>query len=95
MILQIFAKYFQDTLYLGGISVEGQAIELATTVDESFQRDKGDGILGLAFGPLNSVTPSQVNTPVDNMIEQRDIPEVNQLCRTGALTLLGKSTFHL
>ncbi|KAF2458489.1 aspartic peptidase domain-containing protein [Lineolata rhizophorae] len=68
-----------DTLHLGGIDVENQAIELASDVSQQFLRSEGDGLLGLAFGTINTVQPQQVNTPVENMIAQGDIPKEKEL----------------
>jgi hypothetical protein len=68
----------KDTLDLGGLKVENQCIELATKLSSSFQRDPGDGLLGLAFSTINTVKrngrSSPQTTPVDNMISQGDIP---------------------
>lgn len=46
-------------------------VEVATHVSEQFLRDGGnDGLLGLAWPKLNSVSPRPVATPVENMISQ-------------------------
>jgi hypothetical protein len=63
-----------DTLTLGGLNVENQAIELAKTLSAQFAQGQGDGLLGLAWGSINTVQPTQVATPVENMITQQDIP---------------------
>lgn len=68
-----------DTLHIGGISVENQAIELATTASSSFTSGAGDGLLGLAMPSINTVTPTPVATPVENMITQKDIPASAEL----------------
>lgn len=45
------------------------ALELATSLSASFLTDGGnDGLLGLAWPKLNTVTPHQVATPMENMI---------------------------
>jgi hypothetical protein len=76
----------KDDLRVGGITVEGQAIEIAESIDPSFVSGAGDGLLGLAFGELNSVTPQKVKTPVENMIDQEDIPKNQELftCKLGS-----------
>lgn len=76
----------KDDLRVGGITVEGQAIEIAESIDQSFVSGAGDGLLGLAFGDLNSVRPQQVKTPVENMIAQNDISENQELftCKLGS-----------
>jgi len=79
-------KVVKDDLIIGGITVEGQAIEIADAVHPSFVSGAGDGLLGLAFGNINSVTPVPVKTPVDNMIEQKDISADQELftCKLGS-----------
>lgn len=57
-----------DTLTIGGLSIENQAIERAKQLSESFEQSSGDGLLGLAFGNINQVKPQPVKTPVENMI---------------------------
>jgi len=44
-----------------------------------FVEGTGDGLLGLAFGMINTVTPHRVQTPVENMISQEDIPKSSEL----------------
>jgi len=45
------------------------AIELATSISDSFLTDGGnDGLLGLAWPKLNTVKPHPVATPVENLI---------------------------
>jgi hypothetical protein len=49
-----------ESVTIGGLTVVGQAIELASDVSTEFQDDPfADGILGLAFTKLNHVTPTQ------------------------------------
>lgn len=54
--------------------MSGQSVELAQTISASFTDTAGDGLLGLAFGCINTVKPHPVHTPVENMISQTDIP---------------------
>ena len=68
-----------DTLRLGGINVENQAIELANTASQAFLQGAGDGLLGLAMPSINTVQPRPVATPVKNMITQKDIPASAEL----------------
>ena len=58
-----------DTINLGGLVINGQAIETAENMSKQFQTGQGDGLLGLAFGTINTVQPNQQATPVDNMIK--------------------------
>lgn len=44
-----------------------------------FATGAGDGLLGLAWGSINTVTPEPVATPVENMITQQDIPSNAEL----------------
>jgi hypothetical protein len=68
-----------DLVQLGGIKIQNQAIELAEQMATSFQQGAGDGLLGLAFGSINTVKPTPVQTPVENMISQQDIPQSAEL----------------
>ncbi|KAF2163650.1 hypothetical protein M409DRAFT_68265 [Zasmidium cellare ATCC 36951] len=68
-----------DTVRIGGLSVEGQAVELAENVSDSFIKSQGDGLCGLAFGTINTVKPSPVHTPVENMMMQGDVAREQQL----------------
>lgn len=68
-----------DTVTVGGLRVENQAIELAKTLSTQFQQGPGDGLLGLSFGSINTVQPTPVQTIVENMITQQDIPKTTEL----------------
>lgn len=68
-----------DTVNIGGLVIKNQAIELADTMSTQFVRGAGDGLLGLAFGNINTVQPTPVKTPVENMIAQEDIPQSAEL----------------
>jgi hypothetical protein len=57
------------------LTIKNQAVELANLLSTQFISDNGSsGLLGLAFGQLNTVQPTAVKTPVENMIAQSDIP---------------------
>ncbi|KAI9287151.1 rhizopuspepsin 4 precursor [Umbelopsis sp. AD052] len=58
-----------DTVNLGGFSIKSQTIELAKKISTSFSSDPIDGLLGLAFDSITTV--SGVKTPVDNLISQK------------------------
>ncbi|KAF2812043.1 aspartic proteinase precursor [Mytilinidion resinicola] len=68
-----------DLVTVGGLTIKAQAVELANKLSTEFQQGAGDGLLGLAFGTINTVKPRPVQTPVENMITQRDIPKAAEL----------------
>ncbi|KAJ2959734.1 hypothetical protein NQZ79_g4816 [Umbelopsis isabellina] len=57
-----------DDVTIGGLKITGQTIELAEQISSEFTSDPTDGLLGLAFDTITSV--SGVQTPVDNLISQ-------------------------
>jgi Eukaryotic aspartyl protease len=59
-----------DTINVGGLIIKNQAVELAKDLSSQFVSNTGDGLLGLAFGNINTVKPRRVRTPVENMIAQ-------------------------
>ncbi|KAF1993087.1 aspartic proteinase precursor [Amniculicola lignicola CBS 123094] len=68
-----------DNVTLGGLCVENQAIELASKLSPQFTKGAGDGLLGLAWGQINTVKPKRVQTPVENMMSQDDIVKDQEL----------------
>ncbi|KAL9589642.1 MAG: hypothetical protein Q9203_001565 [Teloschistes exilis] len=68
-----------DKVDVGGLVIQKQSIELAKTLSAQFSSGVGDGLLGLAYGSINTVTPKPVATPVENMIAQTDIPKTSEL----------------
>ncbi|KIW37441.1 uncharacterized protein PV06_10481 [Exophiala oligosperma] len=69
-----------DTLRVGNIAIENQAVELATALASSFKTlTTMNGFLGLSFTNLNKVKPHPVLTPVENMALQQAIPAKQQL----------------
>jgi len=68
-----------DNVTIGGLTIKNQAIELAKKMSAQFEQGTGDGLLGLAWGSINTVTPKPVQTPVENMIAQDDIPQSSEL----------------
>jgi hypothetical protein len=69
----------QDTVTVGGITIKNQAVECATDMSDAFSSGTGDGLLGLAFGNINTVKPKPVATPVTNMGNEKVIPPVCSL----------------
>lgn len=68
-----------DVVDLGGVKVTNQAVELANNLSTEFQSGAGDGLLGLAWSSINTVSPHSVQTVVSNMILQNDIPKGAEL----------------
>ncbi|CAK3818093.1 related to pepsin precursor [Lecanosticta acicola] len=68
-----------DNVNAGGLIVTNQAIELADTLSTQFAQGPGDGLLGLAFGSINTVQPKAVNTLVENMIAEDSIKKNSEL----------------
>ncbi|KAJ7121952.1 acid protease [Mycena crocata] len=65
---------YLDTVTIGGVSVPKQAVELAERMSRQFSSGEGsDGLLGLAWPAINTVSPKPVKTPVQNMIDQKII----------------------
>ncbi|GAW16252.1 hypothetical protein ANO14919_056750 [Xylariales sp. No.14919] len=68
-----------DTLIVGGLTVKKQTVEVADELSEQFVSNTGDGLFGLAFSKINTVQDSGMDdpqaTPVENMVEQNDIPK--------------------
>ncbi|KIW33282.1 uncharacterized protein PV07_00142 [Cladophialophora immunda] len=86
-----------DNIEIGNITVKNQAIELATKLSSQFTQDaSSDGLLGLAFGSINTVKPSAVQTPVANMIAQDDIPQNAELftCYLGSIKDANEESFY-
>jgi hypothetical protein len=48
-------------------------------MSDQFIQGAGDGLLGLAWGSINTVQPTPVQTPVENMITEQDIPQSAEL----------------
>lgn len=65
---------YTDVVNIGGTSVTGQAVELAETISSEFQSDPSDGLLGLAFSSINTVTPDQQQTFFANAESALDSP---------------------
>ena len=72
-----------DVVTIGGITVKDQTVELASQLAQQFAQGTGDGLLGLAFPSINTVTnngqAAPAQTPVANMITQGGVPKDAQL----------------
>lgn len=66
---------YTDKVTIGGLTVTGQAVEVAQEVSSSFSQESAtDGLLGLAFSSLNTVSPTPQKTLFDNAKSQLDSP---------------------
>ena len=66
---------YTDTVSIGGLTVPSQAVEVAQTVSSSFTQESAiDGLVGLAFSTLNTVSPDQQETFFDNAKSQLSAP---------------------
>lgn len=66
---------YTDKVSIGGLTVNTQGVELAQTVSSSFtQQSAIDGLVGLAFSTLNTVSPDQQKTFFDNAKSQLSAP---------------------
>ena len=62
---------------MGGLAIKNQAVECAKEVSSSFASGEGDGLLGLAFSRINTITPQEnAVTPVQMMNTEGVTPKV-------------------
>ncbi|OQE16136.1 hypothetical protein PENSTE_c025G08130 [Penicillium steckii] len=66
---------YKDTVVVGGVTASKQAVEAAKQISSQFQQDTdNDGLLGLAFSSINTVSPTPQKTFFDNVKNSLDEP---------------------
>ncbi|KAL3459066.1 aspartic peptidase domain-containing protein [Aspergillus heterothallicus] len=66
---------YRDTVTIGGIAARSQAVEAAQHISQQFLQDQNnDGLLGLAFSSINTVSPRAQTTWFDTVKSQLDAP---------------------
>lgn len=72
-----------ETVDFGGSTVERQAIGLATDVSGLLTQDVlSDGLVGLAFGTLNTIQPVPQKTFFENLVQDLDEPVMTVLLKS-------------
>lgn len=75
-----------ETVDIGGVTVTGQAVEMATQVSGSFVKDTANnGLVGLAYSKLNTVSPVPQQTFFDNVMPSLAEPLFTADLRKGAM----------
>ncbi|KAF7165572.1 hypothetical protein CNMCM5623_009757 [Aspergillus felis] len=66
---------YKDAVTVGGVTAKSQAVEAAKQVSSQFVQDTAnDGLLGLAFSSINTVSPQPQTTFFDTVKSQLDSP---------------------
>ncbi|GAO18409.1 uncharacterized protein UV8b_02830 [Ustilaginoidea virens] len=66
---------YSDVVSIGGLAVQGQAVEVALQVSQQLTNDSSSsGLVGLAFSSINTVTPDQQNTFFANAMPNLNLP---------------------
>lgn len=63
---------YTDVVTVGNLSVQKQAVESAKQVSQQFSQGQSDGLLGLAFSAINTVSPSKQKTWFDSIKGELD-----------------------
>lgn len=79
-----------DDVSVGGVTMRGQPVQLATQVTPQFMQDQNsDGIMGFAFEKLNTVKPDKQPTFLDNVMGSLAEPVLVADLRRNATYTLG------
>ncbi|KAL5084600.1 hypothetical protein Trisim1_011602 [Trichoderma cf. simile WF8] len=65
---------YTDVVTVGSLTVKTQAVESAQQVSAQFASGHNDGLVGLAFSSINTVTPTPQKTWFDNIVGSLDSP---------------------
>ncbi|KAL7929927.1 aspartic peptidase domain-containing protein [Trichoderma chlorosporum] len=65
---------YTDVVTVGSLTVKSQAVESAKQVSAQFAQGHNDGLVGLAFSSLNTVTPTPQKTWFDSIAGSLDAP---------------------
>lgn len=60
---------YSESVNIGGVTVTGQAVEVATSASSAFTSGTNDGLVGLAFSTINTVTTNGQSTPQNTFFQ--------------------------
>lgn len=65
---------YADQVVVGSVTATSQAVEAATSASSSFVSGQSDGLIGMAFSSINTVTPNQATTFFDTVMSSLESP---------------------
>ena len=60
---------YSETVNIGSVQVTGQAVEVATSASAAFSGGTNDGLVGLAFSKINTVSTNGKSTPKNTFFQ--------------------------
>ncbi|KAL8366859.1 hypothetical protein RB595_005022 [Gaeumannomyces hyphopodioides] len=75
---------YTDVVSIGGVSFRSQAVETASRISSSFTQGDSDGLVGLAFSSINTVSPRGQKTFFDNVKSSLSSPVMGVDLKHGA-----------
>ncbi|KAI6377314.1 hypothetical protein MCOR25_002570 [Pyricularia grisea] len=76
---------YSDVVSIGGVKFATQAVETASKISTQFTQDtNNDGLVGLAFSSINTVSPKQQKTFFDNVKNSLTKPIIGVDLKAGA-----------